>query len=398
MARILFIILILFCSCVSLALDDGRIGVLYISDPVRAPGFNFMRAEPLYSLTFVAASLRGFGGWELVDVRRAIRLYLPRNFDQLVSNFDIITFDNANRNAFTTKNIDMLARGVEEGKLALLMTGGWESFGAHNPAEAPAWGQSSVGRLLPTEDVVGTWNEHGTMVIDESEHELMTSVPWERRARFMIEWHHNTVTMKQGANLLAHAEYISYPGGHPLLVTWELEGGNRVFACTGEIALMAMHFEPWDYHGDFISNLMIYMAGRPVPQDVELVHLVRSRAFEASMRRSLTMGLIEFIEKFGANTQELNIGLDEIELVIDDARGDYIDLRFNEVLETYNTIGSMFDDLEKRSMQIKEQTLFWVSLIEWMVVSATTIISGSILWSIMIRRRLYRQIKSTRFR
>ncbi|MBU7004353.1 MAG: hypothetical protein HXS50_02215 [Theionarchaea archaeon] len=388
----------LFSSCVSLALDDGRIGVLYISDPVRVPGFNFMRAEPLYSLTFVAASLRGFGGWELADVRRAIRLYLPRNYENLVSNFDIVTLDNANRNSFTTKNIDMLARGIEDGGLAFLMTGGWESFGAHNPAEAPPWGQSSVGRLLPTEDVVGTWNENGRMVIDEVEHELMTSVPWESRARFMIEWHHNTVTTKQGANLLAHAEYVSYPGGHPLLVTWKLEGGNRVFACTGEIALMAMHFEPWDYYGDFISNLMIYMTGRPVPQDVELVHLVRSRVFESSMRRSLMLGLIEFIEKFGANTQELIVGLDEIELLIDDAREAYIDLRFIDVLETFNIVEDMFDDLERRSMQIKDQTLFWVSLIEWMAVSATTLIAGIFLWTIMVRRSLYRQTRSTRFR
>lgn len=96
---------------------------------MRAPGFDFMRTEPIFSLTFVASSLRGFGGWKMEDVHRANRFYFPRNYQDIIHRFDVIVLDNANRDALTDKQIDLLARGVREGGVGLFMAGGDESFG-----------------------------------------------------------------------------------------------------------------------------------------------------------------------------------------------------------------------------------------------------------------------------
>ena len=385
------------------ALEDGRIGVLYISDPMRAPGFDFMRTEPIFSLTFVAASLRGFGGWEMDDVHRAIRLYLPRSYDDIISGFDVIVLDNANRNALTDKQIDLLARGVSEAGLGLFMAGGDESFGGYN---YPPWGQTSIGSLLPTRDVEQTWVVPGRLVIEEEDHEFISSIPWERRAPFMEGWQHNLVTAKAGALVLAHTVHNKYHLGgetHPLLVTWEMPEGARVFACTGEVALLAIYlsyqgvnYVPWEYYGDFSSNLMIYLDRRPVPQDVDLVHATRSKAFETRTRMSLLLNLIEFIEDFGARTNGLMRSIDDVNELIASSTEIYIDLRFEDVLEAYEDIDGVLDDIEEEAVDLKNRALLWVYLIEWLTVTATGLIAGFVLWSIMVRRRLYQEIGVTR--
>jgi uncharacterized membrane protein len=403
-AILIELILLGSLSAPARGLGDGRIGVLYISDPVRAYGFDFMRSEPIFSLTLVAASLRDFGGWGIDDVHRAIRLYLPRNYDSLLGGYDVIVLDNANRNALTPTQIELLARGVSEGGRGLLMTGGWESFGGTGSSQPP-WGDSAVGQLLPTEDVEKAWVESGRLVIREEDHEFIASIPWDRHGPFMVSWPHNLVGVKPGAKLLAYTDRNVFPtvGDHPLFITWELPGGARTFAVTGEIALMAIHlsykgvnYVPWDYYGDFSSNLMIYLARRPVPQDVDLVHVVRSRAFRARTRVSLMMAMIEFIEKFNANTRELLAGIDEVEDEIAQGRAEYVELQFEGLLARYAGIDEMLESLDQRAVKAKNAALLWVHLVEWLAVACTTMLVGVILWSLMVRHRLYREVKVTR--
>ncbi len=386
-----------------LALEDRRIGVLYVSDPIRSPAFTFMRAEPIFSLTFVAASLRGFGGWDLDDVHRAIRLYFPRMYQDLTSRFDVVVLDNANQMAITPEQIELLARGVREAGIGLLMTGGWESFGGTGTAQ-PSWGPTAIGALLPVQCVDGTWVESGRLVIDEPEHEFVASIPWDRKGPFMQSFHHNLVTVREGGQLLAHTDRNRYqPGGdHPLFITWEVEGA-RVFACTGEIVQMASifsyggtNYDIWEYYGDFISNLMIYLDKRPVPQDVDLVHAVRSTAFQSRTRVSLLLSLVEFVESFGANGQGVMRSVDELNGVVAQADGAYLDLNFEEVLEIYRRIGTMLDDIEKQALELKDRTLLWVYLVEWLAVTGTALLAGFILWTTMVRRRFYKEMKVTR--
>ena len=147
------------------------------------------------------------------------------------------------------------------------------------------------------------------MVIDDRQNEFISSIPWDRPSPFMRSWHHNIVTLKDGARLLAHTDRNGLKYGsaeHPLLVTWELPVDARVLACTAEVSLMAItlsyggvNYVPWDYYGDFTSNLMIYLAKRPVPQDVDLVHEARSRTIEVRTRRSMLTGLLYFLRDLG---------------------------------------------------------------------------------------------------
>ena len=53
-------------------------------------------------------------------------------------------------------------------------------------------------------------------------------------------------------------------------------------------------------------------------------------------------------------------------------------------------------EIQNDAMRLKDQALVWVYAIEWFSVTATSMIAGSFLWFVMIRRRLYREIGTTR--
>jgi len=397
------------------ASEDGRIGVLYVGCLARSTPFWWMRSDMLFSMNFVQATLRDWAAWgpsqvakSESDVYRMIRLYMPRSIPDLTTRFDVVILANANRLAVSPKNTEMLAGGVREAAMGLVMFGGWESFGGVGSAY-PGWGDTAVGKLLPTEDAGEIYiylpaSSH-RLVIDEPEHEFMASLPWDSRQPFMYNFHHNLVTARPGADVLAHVESFAYKD-HPGFVTWELEGGARTFSITGEIIgpssepgqlhTMCTRGDPWEYALDFGANLMIYLDRRPVPQDVQLVHRVRMRMFEFATRKSLLFGLLEFCDSFGANTAKIQVKIDEAAQITLDALPDYLELRFEEVLQAYDQVSEMLTEIEEDAIRLKNRALFWVHIIEWFAVTGTGMMAGFVLWSTMVRRRLWREVGTTR--
>ena len=54
--------------------------------------------------------------------------------------------------------------------------------------------------------------------------------------------------------------------------------------------------------------------------------------------------------------------------------------------------------LEELAVKLKDRALLWIYIIEWLAILATAMICGSVLWALMIRRRLYREVQATTFR
>jgi len=383
-----------FCST-----ENGPIRVLFLG---RVGGwgepFWFMRPDPLFSFGFVQAELRtDFAALSPLQaasteeaVKRMVRLYMPRSYSDLTSHFDVILFWHANRDAVGSHNTEMLARGVREGGMGLLMLGGWESFGGYG---FPPWGETPIGKLLPTEDVVGGWLDDGQLIIDRPHNEFISSLPWKPTPDFNVRGtcHHNIVTVKNGAELLAHLDNAVQPD-HPGMVTWQLESGARTFAFMVEI----YHFYYWQYFVDLGSNLVIYVAGRPVPQDLELVHRVRAKISQISTRRALLLSLVEFCDSFGANTDPIMRRIDAIDEVVADTASLYLELRLEEAWDSYLKVDDMIEEAEGAAIEIKNRALLWVHLIEWLAVTATLMVCGFVLWTFMVRRRLYKRVRTTR--
>ncbi len=52
--------------------------------------------------------------------------------------------------------------------------------------------------------------------------------------------------------------------------------------------------------------------------------------------------------------------------------------------------------MEGESVRIRRRALMWIYLTEWLVVTGTAMFCGFVLWTLMVKRRLYREIETTK--
>ena len=375
---------------------DSRVRVLYMGDAISTmyiTPYVFMQIEPLIRVTPVIASQIvaehsfGYEGYEMV--RRAIRLYIPRNYDQLVEGQDVLILSDATLIVFTANQIAMMARSVLEDGLGMVMAGGVESF------SSGGWHVTNIANALPVEMLPDSTGS-GFGRILEKDDELMSSIPWERGFGAINFGGSNRVAVRAGAVELASFKTTS-GDENPMMVAGDVGKGSG-FAFTPDWTFgWGESFSRWEYYGDFTNNLMLYVAGQSVPQDIEILHAARKGLLNLDIARGLLVSMFEFVEKFGANPMSVEEMLDGVDSLRGEAEDLYIDQRFGESLDKTLQAIAAADRAEQEAVRLKNSALFWVYLIEWLVVTATSMISGIVAWSLMVRRRYFREVESTRF-
>ena len=400
MIRSLFPLLFVFVLLgATLGQSDPRVRVLYTGDPY--PGqtpYIYMKVEPMLVVTPVQASRDHYAGISSQDIIRAIRIYMPRRYKDLAQEYDVVIISDSNVNSFTADQRNWFKLSVIEEGMGLVMIGGHETFGS--AAGNPDWGATAVGDVLPVTTVAGAY-DGGKVEIVANEHEFIRSLPWRPDLPFLQRYDCNIVFLKQGATLLAKdlIDSGSYKGHeNPFFSTWDQNEG-RVFAMTGDWTPGGgAAFLRWEYLPDFATNLMLFTAGRDLPEDLDLVHTVRNRIATIGYRKIILDSLIDFVEKFGANTRKVFTVLDDLDQARAEASSLYIDQDFASALSASDKALELIDKAEGVAEQVKNEALLWVYLTEWLTVSGTSLVVGFAIWSLMVRRRLYREVETTGFR
>jgi uncharacterized membrane protein len=380
-----------------IAAQEGlRVGVLYTGDPY--PGqtpYVHMKVEAFLRVTPVQASRNHYAGISSDDILRAIRIYMPRRYQDLIDSYDVLIISDANVMSFESKHLKWFKQSVEEDAMGLAMFGGYESYGG--AAGEPDWGATPVGDVLPVTTDPGQYEDGKVTILDE-ENRFMSSLPWRPDLTFLQNYASNIVQLKPSAELLASSRIHSTGYENPFYSTWVF-GEGRTFAMTGDWTPGGgWNFLRWEYLPDFATNLMLYCADRPIPRDLELVHTVRTLLERLAYERMIVDSLIDFVERFGANPDRILAILNEFDEAKGEASRFYLQQEFESALDTAEGALDILDRADKVSEQVKNEALFWVYLSEWLTVTATLLVSGFLIWSLMIRRRLYRQVRSTRFR
>jgi hypothetical protein len=142
---------------------------------------------------------------------------------------------------------------------------------------------------------------------------------------------------------------------------------------------------------------MIYFPARvEIPQDLELVHQIRSMFNTYHYKRNYLISTMDFADKFGANLAGVEAGLAEVGDTKKVADRQYIIQELEESLGTMEAALQEMDSLTADVITAKDRALFWIFMIEWLVVSGTSMVAGVVVWTLMVRRRLYREVKVTR--
>jgi len=390
---LIFIILLPHANAVSprKSVETGMVRVLYVGEPVGGPGpYRFMAQDPFLELTPVQATTAWY---ELEVIKRSLRIYMPRSYGDLTGGQDIVVLSDANRALFTPMMLGWFADGVVEDGMGLLMTGGRESFGAY--FGMPDWTPTSVGRILPVESTAQENGTDGRVRVTDSENVFMASLPWESIGRYGYFFGQNPVREREGSSVLA--ELVPDAGGVNPLLVWSDVGEGRTFAMTSDWTPGGANlFLNWEFYPDFAINLMLFISRVEIPPDPFLVHSIRMGLEEYHMKRSFLVSLIEFVSRFGANPSSIGVMLNSADEGLKDANDLYVDYNFEDSLARIEGLVGELDAATIEAIRIKDQALLWIYIIEWAAVTGASLIAGVVLWALMVRRRLYREVGATR--
>ena len=150
------------------------------------------------------------------------------------------------------------------------------------------------------------------------------------------------------------------------------------------------------YALDIVANLIWHGCNRELPSDPMKVHLLRRRLQTFAQEKSFIVSVFDFVERFGANTGELYERLSPIQERKDRAADLYMAGEFDLACEMMEALDEELSNLGDNAMRLKDSALRWVYAVEWVAVLATSLLFGSVVWTLMIKRRLYREVESTR--
>ena len=111
-------------------------------------------------------------------------------------------------------------------------------------------------------------------------------------------------------------------GTFPYILGWEY--GNAYTWCIGGPSSLGAWHHDFDYGPDAYFSMVLYSTGRGLPEDVVFVHRLKERFYEYSEKKGFIISMVEFVEKFGANTNPLMVKVVAMGDRWEEARGLYI--------------------------------------------------------------------------
>ena len=213
-------------------------------------------------------------------------------------------------------------------------------------------------------------------------------------------WSHNRPNPKLGSTILGVTSDETDPNdpeNDPVLISWDVGKGRTLAFIWDWGGNGVVSFYHWEYWKDAIARLIYYPVRATIPSDVSLTHKLRLQISLYSSEKGLLLSLMEFADTFGANTIELNQNLAETEILRKEADELWIQEDYaGSLVAIGDALASLAEDMED-AVKAKDRALLWVYIIEWLSVMGTSLLTGVILWSLMVRRRLYRDVGATRF-
>jgi len=369
--------------------ETGRLRILYIGTAFwgTSPG-RILLLDPKVDPTLVPIITVWYTDEENA---RYMRLYMPKNYDDLVENKDLIHLAGVDAAMITPRWQNDFTRAVTEEGLSLLMTDGHRGFGGASAQKGEWKGTRIEQEVLPVYVYTGEFVEGPIMIrVLASDDPLMRSLPWGTAPPLNSL---NKLTAKEGAIVLAD----DGKKGYPVLAYWDLgQGMSMIFATDLHGYYSERWVKEWGYWHDFVLNLEYYSCGVDVPTDPEIMHLIRNSFSEYAQRVALLRDMMGFIEKFGASTAPIEEGMSTVQDERAEGDGLYLEQSYQEALDHYASVLKAMRGLELKALKLKDNALWWIYVSEWLAVSGVLMICGVALWALMVQRKLYREIATTR--
>jgi hypothetical protein len=198
--------------------------------------------------------------------------------------------------------------------------------------------------------------------------------------------------MKRGSTVIIESQDEKHEPTH---FYWDIEEG-RVVGCQNIFGVFGCQFMDWEYFQDSVLNVYYYTAALPIPDDLYVIHEIRRKWHEYGLERKLLVSMIEFADKFNANLANVESQIDDLNDIKSIADQLYLDQNYPEALQKIEEAMAESSRLSGLTVEAKNLALFWIYIIEWLTVLGTLMITGTITWTLMVRRAAFKEVSATR--
>jgi len=342
------------------------------------------------------------------DAQRQIRIYFPRGKENVWDN-DFFMFINPYFEPFIPSQIDGMRTAIVEGG-----SGAFQSLGGitidWTNVNWP-WIDSSLASIFPNDpQAYRVWEgqKEGNLpykVIVNQDPALPPVL--KMFVPLGIEevrgyWTIVLIIPQPGVTTWAWARG-SYPKAPEVPPSWLISwtyGRGMTWSVADDLDCpwWANTYHPSDqeYGLDILMNIILHSLDRPLPSNIVLINALRKDFERYTERASTIAAFFDFVEKFGVSSSRLLDEMLDVDLTIEEAMDAYLEGRYEDSLDLTEEAHEALGELETKSIKLKDQALLWVYITEWAAVSGTSMITGYVLYILMLKKRLHRQVQVTR--
>jgi hypothetical protein len=373
--------------------DQGRI------DLIRG----WLLTEPSFQGIVIPA--RTFGEVSSLDIWKMIRIYFPRTYGELTG-YDFLLLASVDMQFFTDSQIHWMYSAMAEDGLGGMNTRSVQSMSI---AWSGSWMNSILSDAFPN-DVPAVVNSGdyqtetfaiGSILVNDDRDIPAVARPFREPIESTFPAYEGVLTVPRPGSTVytwirSNLKHLGDPPGYiPHLFSWR-HGNATAFTAMDMVWEGFWTSDENPYSLDVIANVVWHATNRDLPQDAMQVHALRELFRHFQLRKSLLVSMIEFAEDFGANTMDIYAKLGGIEGNKAGADQEYLRGDFDT---SHDQMASLLEDLqglEEEALGLKNRALAWVFFIEWLVVSGTLLMCGVVLWQLMVKRSMYREVSVTR--
>jgi hypothetical protein len=367
----------------------GNLRIFFVGEVIAGNQafLDWIRAEPFFLLTTVPCDLQWLSKQE---ARRFARMYLPRSLDRLREEQDVMFFEDFSPTVLPLSFLEWSMAAIEEGMgLALIEFAHWAGSN-----DIPIWMGLDFYGVFPADTALNIIPANMGRTYYRVEHQggpvdlpRMESFP-------MNTAKHGDIRPRAGSVVEA-----AWRGrGMPAMVTSTYGKGPTLQLDHGWDNIPGGTRSSYEYLPDYIFNQVAFVGGIPLPEDFSLVHVTRTSFVAYSGRKRATLAVIDFVERFGADTTGVAGRLDSMDDQHQLAKQLYLQGEYQASGDQLFELLDEFTDLEADLLRARDRAFFWIYLAEWTAVVGVGMACGVTLWTLMVRRRLYRETSTTKHR
>ncbi len=373
-------------------------------DTSYCPIWGYCQAEPSLDATLVVARDMHATTYGEAGLKRIIRLYLPRNLEGMLE-YDFILINQPVVRYFPPNSLQDIYLAIAEGGRGALCFMESQYADIYGP-----WLETQLYDCFPYDHsknlklgAPGDKPFDLEIVRDPNLPPLMTpyiplgieNIKPFGEARPTFE--------RPGATVWAYCHTNAFLGAgvtrFPLFISWRYGPGNALVWVTADqfdTSMWRTNDGKERYALDIFTGFIWLSSGWDLPDDPIRVHILRDSFIRLRSRITLVGNIIEFADSFGANTQRVEKRLAGLQLMGSEAGELYLEHEFDLVESKMREAFDLALEIEAESVELKERALTWAYLVEWLTVTSTSALSGVVIWSLMVKRRMFRPVSATR--